>query len=58
MNAVLWKEGRTYELPDAMEKSPKNFQLIGGEAEGPVCPECGRECKSEFGLRAHMRKHR
>ena len=29
VNTVLWKEGRTYELPDAMDKHPKNFRLVG-----------------------------
>jgi len=24
----------------------------------PTCPICGRTCKSEFGLKAHMRSHK
>ena len=23
-----------------------------------VCPVCGRECKSDFGLKSHMRTHK
>lgn len=23
-----------------------------------VCPVCGKECKSPFGLKSHMRKHK
>ena len=24
----------------------------------PTCPICGRTCKSEFGLKAHLRSHK
>ena len=29
VNVQLWKAGKTYELPEAMEKDPKNFRLVG-----------------------------
>jgi len=25
---------------------------------GPACPQCGRICTSDFGLRSHLRSHR
>ncbi len=56
-------KGSTVELPDALEKSEKNFKLIGASAEdapeaGPnICPTCGKECASAFGLKSHMRVH-
>lgn len=87
VNVVLWKEGKVYDLPDEMEKSPKNFRLVGEPAPAPapepapqptseaqrakiepvkevakqtplICPSCGRECKSDFGLKSHMRSHK
>lgn len=27
------------------------------DKEEVICPVCGKECKSDFGLKAHMRKH-
>ncbi len=30
---LLWKEGKVYDLPDAMDKDPKNFRLVGETAE-------------------------
>ena len=35
VNDVLWKEGKAYELPEAMEKHPKNFRLVGEPEEAP-----------------------
>ncbi len=35
VNDLLWKEGRVYDLPDAMEKHEKNFTLM----EQGVIPE-------------------
>jgi len=65
--------GEVYELPDDMEKSEKNFMLMEGQEPTPeavesmaspieevvniVCPVCGKECKSSFGLKAHQRVH-
>lgn len=85
VNDRLWREGDIYELPEAMEKSPKNFKpldepRVAEVKEEPIeavtattetaedspaeidggfkCEACGRVCKSEFGLKSHMRKHK
>lgn len=68
----LWKEGETYALPDAMEKSPKNFRPIGQppkpapsvapeskSVEGAiVCPTCGRKFSHKIALSGHLRTHK
>jgi len=78
----LWKAGKTYDLPDNMEKNEKNFSPIGEAPEtlpatpqatpeavedkvttipptdNLICPDCGKECKSEFGLKSHLRVHK
>lgn len=67
-------KGDIVDLPDSMYKDVKNFRplseleglkfvLPGEEAqtEAPkdsVCTECGKECKSAFGLQSHMRSHK
>jgi len=38
VNSRLWREGQTYDLPDAMEKSPKNFKPVGAEPEPEAPP--------------------
>ncbi len=58
----LFAKGESYDLPDAFPKYEKNFELMGEpESTSPtsnlVCTECGRECKSELGLKSHMRTH-
>ena len=69
VNDRFWHQGEVYELPEAMEKSEKNFkpieepipdapELPTSPVESNICPVCGKECKSPFGLRAHMRKHK
>ncbi|KKL65445.1 hypothetical protein LCGC14_2154910 [marine sediment metagenome] len=68
VNDVLWKEGKIYNLPDSMDKHPRNFRLVGEPAPEPLqsttepigdntC-QCGRECKNLAGLKAHQRGHR
>jgi len=32
--------------------NPPNLPTIG-----PICPQCSRNCASEFGLRSHLRSH-
>lgn len=66
----FWKKGETYELPDGMYKSEKNFRAIGVELEptkgvtptteaetGFVCEVCGKVCKNKIGLIGHMKSH-
>ena len=68
---LLWKEGRVYDLPDAMYKDEKNFALMRHQEVAPeatqsttspveenTCSECGKECKNLAGLRAHQRAHK
>jgi len=38
VNDLLWKEGRIYDLPDAMDKHPKNFKCMRHQDE-VVTPE-------------------
>ncbi len=33
VNVQLWKKDKTYELPEAMEKDPKNFRPVDVPAE-------------------------
>ncbi len=33
VNVQLWKKDKVYELPDSMDKDPKNFRLVGVPAE-------------------------
>ena len=65
VNDRFWHQGEVYELPDDMVKSEKNFKPVSdvpesptSPAEGNVCPVCGKECKSPFGLKAHTRIHK
>ena len=62
----LWKEGKVYDLPDSMEKHPKNFQPLHPEPSPELpqpdsspltCSVCGKECKSALGLASHARSH-
>jgi hypothetical protein len=41
VNSRLWREGQVYNLPDTMEKSPKNFKpvQVANEPEVPPAPE-------------------
>ncbi len=67
VNSVLWREGKTYELPDKMGKSPKNFKPTdGAEEEIPptiaavsafICPHCRKQLKTKLALAGHMRTH-
>jgi len=36
VNDRFWRRGETYELPEAMEKSPKNFSPVAEPAPAPV----------------------
>ncbi|KKL70866.1 hypothetical protein LCGC14_2100650 [marine sediment metagenome] len=33
VNVQLWKKDKVYELPDSMDKDPKNFRPVGVPAE-------------------------
>jgi hypothetical protein len=41
VNSRLWREGQTYNLPDTMKISPKNFKPVklDDEQEAPPAPE-------------------
>lgn len=59
------RKGEVYELPDDFPKYEKNFRLVSSTPESSpaqpsslVCTVCGRECKSELGLKSHMRAHK
>ena len=60
VNDRLFAEVESYERPDAFPKYEKNFKPMGepdSTSPAQVCTECGRECKSELGLKSHMRSH-
>jgi len=46
-----WKELIPEPSPDAPES-------ITGATNDLVCSVCGKECKSSFGLKSHMRTHK
>ena len=66
------ERGFTFERPQGYELEPAPRQVevkvepkavVVGEKEvsdaiGIVCPICGRPCKSDFGLRSHLRSHK
>jgi len=70
--ACLHKEGEIKEISDSMaQKHTKDFRPLSetpstGEEGNPikegdnslVCPECGKPCKSKFGLQSHKRIHK
>ena len=45
------KEEQVIKIDELTEPLPKEVTDI-------LCPECGKECKSELGLSAHMRVHK
>lgn len=60
-----YEKGEVRDVPDSLVKlHPKNFKRVGVVEEEPqsksvlVCPECGKECKSELGMRSHSRIHK
>lgn len=61
VNDVYWKAGETYNLPENMQKSEKNFKpVVAVEIPKPQekqetfnCRYCGRQCKNEFGKKIH-----
>ena len=62
VNDVLWQEGKIYDLPDSMVKSPKNFvsleeQIEEKKKEGFICNACGKEFPIKVALAGHMRSH-
>ena len=45
--------------PEPLPEAPKPVSSpVTTESNPLVCKVCGRECKSEFGLKAHMRVHK
>ena len=53
--------GFTPDLPKAVvaeQRVVKETVIPEPAASKPVCGACGQECKSAFGLRAHMRSHK
>jgi len=64
--ACYYRAGDVREVPDSVvQKHPKDFQLAERpdveadvESNPLVCPECGKECKSQFGLQSHLRIHK
>ena len=64
VNDRYFTKGEVKELPDDFPIYEKNFSPVGVQ-EAPlelledslVCPVCGKECKSKFGLQSHMRVH-
>lgn len=64
VNDRYYSKGEVKELPEDMWKSEKNFKPVSDAPEsvtspenGLVCPICGKECKSKFGLQSHTRIH-
>lgn len=61
-------EGKVYDLPDRIEKSPKNFRLVGEAPtllpapQSPVktyqCPKCGKVLSTALALSGHSRSHK
>lgn len=49
--------GFTFERPDVEQSSLEVTTSVTDE-EPRTCPVCGKLCKSEFGLRSHMRSHK
>ena len=46
------------EAPEPPPDAPQStIEPVKSESNPLVCKECGKECKSEFGLKAHMRVH-
>ena len=53
--------GFTPDLPKAVvaeQRVVEETVIPEPAASKPVCGACGQECKSAFGLRAHMRSHK
>ena len=47
------------EAPESELGAPQSTTEPKKEESNPlVCKECGRECKSEFGLKSHLRAHK
>ena len=41
----------------AADRRSRRHHRCNPTATGPRCPQCSRECASEFGLRSHLRSH-
>ena len=63
VDSRFWHEGRTYDLPDDMQKTLKNFKLVN-EPESPMekpaftCPVCRKVLTAKIALAGHMRSHK
>jgi len=59
----LYLKRTIHEVPDEFGKNEKNFKLMEKPSsepipvEGAVCPDCGKKCKSPFGLMSHQKVH-
>ena len=71
VNGQIYLKDEVHEIPDSMRESTK-FQPLGEVVEPTpdapetqrepkpgefLCSDCGRVCKSAFGLQSHMRAH-
>ena len=47
-------DGSEVEVPVQAEQPNISVTEVGEV----ICPACGKKCKSDFGLKAHMRSHK